>query len=95
MSGFVYNSCSKNGISLHQKPVKFESGVDVNLEKAFELYKRGDVLFIDVRSGYSFKRGHIKNAVNLPAKSTNKKIEQILSGVSKDQLIVTYCSGST
>lgn len=51
------------------------------------------VLFVDARHEFDFKRGHIKNAMNIPVKEFSRNA-QLLSRFPKDKLIITYCDGA-
>ena len=49
-----------------------------------------DMLLIDLRRNEFYMKGHIPDAINIPA----HQLEQYLSGAAKDRLIILYDDGS-
>lgn len=64
----------------------------IKIDKAYQLYKQG-VKFIDARMPDEFIEGHIKGAINIPFDG-DESYREILKKISKDEPIVTYCSGT-
>lgn len=65
--------------------------ITLSVDEAYEIYKGEPVyIFIDARSEDEYKRGHIKNAINIPV----LKIEDKIGELSKDKQIIVYCNGS-
>jgi rhodanese-related sulfurtransferase len=48
--------------------------------------------FIDVRATADFERGHIPDALSIPASELDQHFDQLLSLVSSDHELVIYCS---
>jgi rhodanese-related sulfurtransferase len=69
-------------------------GID-SADWAKDLFDKGHVLFVDVRSQENYEQGHIPGAVSLPLDQYDEKIQSFLSRYSLDQPMVTYCSGRT
>jgi rhodanese-related sulfurtransferase len=105
--GFVYNAISPKGIDLIRKeqPLAWSSDASrnatpstlprptfINVDEAVNIFRRGDGLFIDSRHDDEFKEGHIKGAISLPL-SKLEAHPDLVRGLPKDTLIVTYCSG--
>jgi rhodanese-related sulfurtransferase len=90
--GLTYNALSGSGISLIYEPLTLESGAILTIKQTARLLNEGQTLFVDTRYRDEFERGHLKNAVNLPANSSRDKIMSFFEKIPKDQQIVTYCS---
>lgn len=69
----------------------FKEPKAIKIDFAYNLYKQG-VKFIDARPVEEFAEGHIKSAINIPFYGS-ENYESVLSKISKDEIIVTYCSG--
>jgi len=64
----------------------------ISQSKAKEMMN-DDVIILDVREGYEFTSGHIKNAVNLPLGRVQNGITKVTS--DKEKTLLVYClSGS-
>ena len=64
----------------------------ITLSQAYSLYIANSV-FIDARESVDFEEGHITNSINIPFyefEENKNKLEQL----SKDDPVVTYCSGT-
>jgi rhodanese-related sulfurtransferase len=92
MSGLIYNSWGENTVSLIYNPPQFIPGKHLSLDQTFQIYREGRALFIDTRYKEEFQEGHIKNALNLPFKSSMDDIMAFLQNIKKEEIIVTYCS---
>jgi len=95
ISGLFFNLISGNNISFIYQPLQIESGENISVEQAYELFKEKRALFLDARSFIEFKKGHIEGALSLPAKSRQNNVEKVLKDIPKDRKLVTYCSGSS
>lgn len=73
----------------------FVEGTDASLEETYEAFQKGGVVFLDARSPYSYGRGHIPGALNLPGSRYSATAKQVLAGISEDREIITYCSGGS
>lgn len=60
----------------------------ITLEGAKKHFDANDALFIDARSDEAYKEGHIKGAINSASKDYLDKLKKL----SKDRLIIAYCS---
>lgn len=69
----------------------FEQPVAIKLTRAYELFNDG-ARFIDARPKEEFAEGHIRNAINIPFYQSEQYEEQ-LNKISKEEILVTYCSG--
>lgn len=79
---------SKNLISSKEE---FKEPKAIKIGLAYKLFNDG-VKFIDARPVEEFNEGHIKNAINIPFYES-ENYEKVLSKISKDEVIVTYCGG--
>ncbi len=67
----------------HQDEVK-----RISVKDAKELFDSGEAVFVDARSKNSYINEHIKGAINIPVKQTEKRYEEL----PKDKKIIVYCS---
>lgn len=72
--------------------VEFKKPVAIKIDKAYELFQKG-VKFIDARMPEEFNEGHIKGAINIPFDG-DESYREALKSIKKDEIIVTYCSGT-
>lgn len=63
--------------------------LQVDFPAVYELWQRGDAVFVDTRSSANFKRGHIPGAVNLLINRINKSLAVLPT--DKETLLITYC----
>lgn len=70
----------------------FSKPLAIKIDKAYQLYKQG-VKFIDARMPEEFAEGHIKGAINIPFDG-DESYRNILNSFSKEEILVTYCSGT-
>lgn len=90
---FVFNgfrSQSVPWIETSGPPLK-ESGLEISLEEAQILYLTGQAVFLDARSPEDYRAGHIEKALNLPWVHFAERASEVLSGLGKETLIITYC----
>lgn len=69
--------------------------VVVKLEQAHELWRKGDTLFLDVRSPEEFAELHVAGAINVPEEKLahlKELKDAALWGLPKDRKILVYCS---
>jgi hydroxyacylglutathione hydrolase len=60
----------------------------ITAEELHELWEKGKVLIIDTRTEPSYKEGHIKGAILIPAGEILAKVDEL----PRDKKIVTYCT---
>lgn len=70
----------------------FSKPLAIKIDKAYQLFKQG-VKFIDARMPEEFAEGHIKGAINIPFDG-DESYRNILNSFSKEEILVTYCSGT-
>lgn len=64
----------------------------ISYDEARDLFIQRRALFIDARHGYDYGAGHISGAVSIPLQEFDRN-HPVLSGLSRDQLLVVYCDG--
>ena len=64
----------------------------ITLSQAYSLYNANGK-FIDARESYDYKEGHITGAINIPYYEF-EEYKNKLENLSKDDPVVTYCSGT-
>jgi len=104
--GVFYNSFSINGIDFIRKASEIDIlesvdiiGLDdttkslkaITLDQAIILHSNQNVIFVDARDKWEFAESHIKGAINIPQYSFEPNITD-LSTLSKDKIIIVYCS---
>jgi rhodanese-related sulfurtransferase len=98
---FAYTLLTGQGFFAHNVPLpkdaKTASGAVSKLElitlsDAKDLYYGGNVLFIDSRHEYDYKRGAIRGAVNIPLDHFDTHRSR-LDKIPRDKKIVVYCNG--
>ena len=65
----------------------------LNLTEAKQDFDRGDAVFIDVRSAFSYEAGHIPGALHLPSHASTAHLREVLASYPADSRVITYCSG--
>lgn len=63
----------------------------IKIDLAYKLFKEGKI-FIDARPVEEFEENHIQGAINIPFYGS-EKYDSVLSKISKDEVIITYCNG--
>lgn len=75
----------------HRRKVEFQGVRTLNLTQAYELFQKGQSLFIDARPPEEYRELHIAGAVNLPPETLQKPDNPALTGIAKERQIVVYC----
>ncbi len=65
----------------------------VDVPQAYDLWHRGEALFVDARSPEGFASGHIPGAVSVPFDPTQLENEERLKALPMDRTLVIYCDG--
>ena len=60
----------------------------ITRQEAYELYKKGQAVFIDVRSFQSYQQGHIKGALSIPGSQLISRFDEVTPG----KTVITYCA---
>ena len=63
----------------------------LNLAQAYDIFQKGQTLFVDARSPDEYAEMHIPGAVNLPEENLEKEGAKALKGIPADRAIVVYC----
>lgn len=68
---------------------RYRPTLQVDFPDVYQIWKKGETVFVDARSAASFRRGHIPGAVNVPI----NRVKQTLSNLPTDKKIpiITYC----
>lgn len=75
-----------------RRPPKKAEALFTTLDDAKALFDSGEALFLDARPIEDFDYEHIKGAVYLYFEELDKLYEQVLAGIDKARIIITYCS---
>lgn len=76
----------------HRRQAQFQGVRTLNLAQAYELFQKGQSLFIDARKPEEYAELHITGAVNLSPEKLQKPDNPALSGIAKERQIVVYCA---
>lgn len=98
-TAFIVNGFRTDGIGLFHTQNNGNADLNANpMEMAFSeamrLYHENKALFADARSVSDFEENHIRGAVSLPEHEMEIWMNDLMSNVMPDTLIITYCDGS-
>lgn len=75
-------------------PRAFESRLpEIDVTKAFTLYRSGDALFVDSRDQKDYDEDHIPGAINIPMRRWDEVWPAMQFRLPKTRLLVLYCYG--
>lgn len=79
------------GIFSSTTQVPSSTSLQVDFPAVYQIWKKEEAVFVDVRSAANFRRGHIPGAVNVPV----NRIKQSLFVLPTDKkaFLITYCGG--
>jgi rhodanese-related sulfurtransferase len=60
----------------------------IELDRAWELYQRGEATILDVRDPAEYEREHLPGAVSMPLRDLSRRISE----VSFEKTVITYCA---
>jgi len=85
----------KQRVSQSPGPGEQEAGgvPNISIDEARALYLTNGAVFIDARPEETYRAGHIKGALNLPADSLEGPLPAVMAQIPPDSLIITYCDG--
>ena len=63
----------------------------LNLAQAYDIFQKGQALFVDARSPDEYAEMHIPGAVNLPLELLEKEGVKALTGAPAEREMVVYC----
>jgi len=106
--GVIYNTLSKEGISLKGNwskkvfsdsltvPYSYEKDDPpaITLTQAMSYFQSHNTIFLDARLEVDYKIGHIAKALNLPFEEFEQYYPEIEPFLSKGKNIITYCDGT-
>jgi rhodanese-related sulfurtransferase len=70
---------------------EFQGIKTVNLAQAYDLFEKGQALFIDARPADEYAELHVPKALHITPEMLGKSPEKV-ANISKDREIVVYCS---
>jgi rhodanese-related sulfurtransferase len=68
---------------------------EIAIAQAIDRFDEGSCLFLDTRSNFFYRMGHIKNALNFLIEDFNQIINNFEHKFPKNSKIVIYCDGLT
>jgi len=69
----------------------FQGVKTLNLAQTYEIFQKGQTLFVDARSEEEYAELHILGAVNLNRERLDKEGVRALSGIPVEREMVVYC----
>jgi 3-mercaptopyruvate sulfurtransferase SseA len=69
-------------------PSSLESARRITAEELHKLWQKDEVLIVDTRNEPSFKQGHIRGSILIPAGEFASRADEL----PKSKMIVTYCT---
>ena len=86
----IFNHENPNKISIIPHFLSDDPIPGVDISTAMEKYGEGEALFVDARPNLFFKRGHIKDAVNIPLNIFDIVYAMNLKNIDKTKEIIVY-----
>lgn len=96
--GLGFNAVSPKGIPVKggkEARLAQEGARMMDLQEVQYYKDQPGTLFVDARSIYEFKLGHIPGALNLPADNFDPVFPKVAQQLKKAKLIIVYCSGGS
>jgi rhodanese-related sulfurtransferase len=99
--GLIVNALRPQGLDLIRSsetavPVADSANSDgpqpIKLTAALEKLKKGTAVFMDARSEYDYKAGHIQTARNFPEKTLDIWMPDFFNTTPPEALLIIYCS---
>lgn len=95
--GFTVNAFSKNPLPLRYQPAsaaKESFWQTVTIEQVQQYAKDGSAIFIDAREPAEFEKGHLPNAINLPAAQFGDYYAKEGESLPREEIaLIVYCQG--
>ena len=70
---------------------EFQGVKTLNLAQAYEIFQKGQALFVDARSAEEYAEMHIPGAVNLTRERLDQEGVRAVAGIPADREMVVYC----
>lgn len=67
----------------------------IDLAATKRLFDKKAAIFVDARSSWPYQLGHVPGALNVPPSEIPAALDAALTDLSKDTVLVVYCSGTT
>jgi rhodanese-related sulfurtransferase len=74
-----------------RRQVEFQGIKTLNLPQTYEIFQKGQALFVDARAPEEFAELHIAGAINLSRERLDQESSKALAGIPPDRQIVVYC----
>ena len=71
-----------------QPPQNLDSARRITAEELHKLWQKDEVLIVDTRNEPSFKQGHIRGSILIPANDFASRADEL----PKNKMIVAYCT---
>jgi rhodanese-related sulfurtransferase len=89
--GLVYNGLRKNPLPLLYRQINLNPDTHLTLAQTYLFYRQGNTIFIDTRYQDEYNTGHIRSAINLPARASRDEIMTFIEVIEKEENVVIYC----
>ena len=74
---------------------EFQGIKTLNLAQAYEIFQKGQALFVDARSADEYAELHVPGAVNLSRERLDQEGARAVAGIPTDRELVVYCGLSS
>ncbi len=74
---------------------EFQGIKTLNLGQAYEIFQKGQALFVDARSAEEYAELHIPGAVNLSRERLDQEGGRAVAGIPTERELVVYCGMSS
>ncbi|MCX5893791.1 MAG: rhodanese-like domain-containing protein [Deltaproteobacteria bacterium] len=69
----------------------FQGVKTLNLAQSYEMFQKGQALFVDARSAEEYAELHISGAVNLSRERLDQEGNRAVAGIPTERELVVYC----
>jgi rhodanese-related sulfurtransferase len=79
-------------VQMEERRAQRQGFKGIALARAYDLFQKGEVLFIDARPASEYAVAHIPRALNLTLADLEEEGAKKIAGIAKNQEMVVYCS---
>lgn len=84
-----------HSLAVDDVPRPEKGGHVIDLAMAKRLFDQKAAVFVDARPSWPYQLGHVSGALNVPPSGIPAAFDAELADLSRDNVLVVYCSGAT